>query len=540
RCILRHITSDSYSNPDGDRVVAVCMAPTPTLVTALLAIHKAGAAYLPLDVGFPATRVNHILADSRPALVLAYGKPSNLEGAAENNVPVLHFENIAKELENENGENLLVDEVGFKLSGETIATILYTSGSTGIPKGVRVSHRAALNRLTWQWQSFPYQKDEVCCFKTALTFVDHVSEIFGSLLTGHKLVVIPKTMTVAVDELVSVLVRERVGRLVLVPSLLRSILLYCRSPAAPKLPQLKLWICSGEVFPPDLLQTFFETFTNGQTICNFYGSTEVMGDVTFIQFRNAHDARSKLVQGKIPIGSPIGNCRIYLTDNACSALVPPGQMGEVLAAGLNNASGYVGGAQPDKFINNIHSNDPGYGTLYRTGDYARAVDGVLVYEGRTDSQVKVRGHRIDLNEVQAAVQKVQGVDKCYVLVYKPGEINQALVAFYTSQDEELQPEYLKVQVSLLLATYMQPQLISVPDFPLLVNGKVDRQQLLRMYEKISEQSQSQGPGSKLSIDLTGVQNNQRETAEVLLTTVGRVLGYALQGNKLSMNNGFFQ
>ncbi|XP_069937156.1 beta-alanyl-bioamine nonribosomal peptide synthetase ebony-like, partial [Cherax quadricarinatus] len=146
-------------------------------------------------------------------------------------------------LEEERGDNLSVGEVGVSVSGSSIATIMYTSGSTGVPKGVRLSHRAILNRLSWQWKTFPYQGQEVCCFKSALTFVDSISEIFGPLLTGHQVVVIPKSITQDVEQLVEVLQQEKVGRLMLVPSLLRSILLHCAAVAAqqhsPSLPALR-------------------------------------------------------------------------------------------------------------------------------------------------------------------------------------------------------------------------------------------------------------------------------------------------------------
>lgn len=540
RCLLKRLHSNACLNPDGDRVVAVCMAPTTHLVTALLAIHKAGAAYLPLDVTFPESRVAHILNDSKPGLLLAKGHPQAVHGAhtnpqVENNVPVLHLEDLRVEMDNEKGDDLSPEEVGLTLSGASIATILYTSGSTGIPKGVRVSHRAVLNRLTWQWLTFPYQKDEICCFKTALTFVDSISEIFGPLLTGRQVVVIPKEVTRAVDELVEVLERECVGRLVLVPSLLRSILLLCSTHDVPRLAALRLWVCSGEVFPTDLLHSFFVTFTSGQTICNFYGSTEVMGDVTYLQFHNSGDVDLKLVNRKVPIGSPIMNCWIYLLD-ADGEEVKDGHIGEVYAGGLSVASGYVGGAQPDKFIADRYTDDPEWSILYRTGDFGRIVNGVLVFEGRVDSQIKIRGHRVDMNEVEIALHKVKGVDKAYILCYNSGEVNQALVAFYTSHDDELVPEVLKLQLASHLQPYMQPQLIYVEDLPLLVNGKVDRQQLLKIYEE-----KTSGNQEGVEIDLTGVSPEDEAKALALLLTVARVLGPTLtRGTKLSISTSFFE
>ncbi|XP_045108560.1 tyrocidine synthase 3-like isoform X2 [Portunus trituberculatus] len=535
RCLLRRLTSGPCDNPDGDRVVAVCLPPSSRLVTCLLAIHKAGGAYLPLDVAFPAGRVAHILRDARPALLLVEASCEAADVAQEEGVPVFNFQDLQEEVEAMSGDHLGEEEVGLCLTEDSIATILYTSGSTGVPKGVRVPHRAVLNRLAWQWRTFPYQPAEVCCFKTALTFVDSISEIFGPLLTGHSLVVVPKAMIQAVDDLVSVLDEAKVGRLVLVPSLLRSILLHCSSPAAPKLQALRLWVCSGEVLPADLLQTFFTTFTSGQSICNFFGSTEVMGDVTFLQFHGPNDASAKLINNKVPIGYPIDNCGIYLLD-AEGRLVREGKRGEMYAAGLNTAKGYVGGAQPDKFIANQHTTDPEYGVLYRTGDYARVVDGLLVFEGRADSQIKVRGHRVDMTEVEMAVKKVEGVDKVTIICYKPGEVDQALLAFYTSNSNPaLAPDDLKHALTNLLQPYMLPQVVCLQDFPLLVNGKVDRQELLRMYERRAAGLED------VQIDLTGVQSAEEEAmARVLLLTLGRVLGPAVaKGTTLTLDSNFF-
>ncbi|XP_042893379.1 putative acyl-activating enzyme 19 [Penaeus japonicus] len=251
--------------------------------------------------------------------------------------------------------------------------------------------------------------------------------------------------------------RERVWKTsTLVPSLLRTIILHRSDPQAPKLKNLRLWICSGEVFPPDLLSAFFSAFPDGQTICNFYGSTEILGDVTYIQFQSIQDSVSGIIDKKVPIGFPITNCRIYLL-NSEGSQVSEGQIGEIFAAGLNLASGYVGGTQQDKFVSNTLSQDQDYKVLYRTGDFGRVVDDKLVYEGRTDSQVKVRGHRVDLSEIEAALQKVEEVDKVHILVYKPGEVNQALVAFYTSKDEGMVPEKLTLKLTTLLQPYMQPQ-----------------------------------------------------------------------------------
>ncbi|RXG57571.1 Mycosubtilin synthase subunit C, partial [Armadillidium vulgare] len=208
-------------------------------------------------------------------------------------IDISHFQ-----IEAEDGS--FISDQTIPSSSKLIAAILYTSGSTGIPKGVRIPHSAVLNRLIWQWRNLPYDADEVCCFKTTLTFVDSISEIFGPLLTSHSLIIIPKRMTTHTESLVKVLEDYRIGRLTLVPSLLRSVLIHASRINNP-LPFLRLWICSGESLQADLVYSFFETFTNNQVICNFYGSTEVMGDVSVVKFSSSEEFVKGLYNNKVPI-----------------------------------------------------------------------------------------------------------------------------------------------------------------------------------------------------------------------------------------------
>lgn len=194
------------------------------------------------------------------------------------NVATMKFDELKKDSLKFSNAN--VDEAMTLTKGESdLGLVLYTSGSTGIPKGVRLPHCIVQNRLEWQWRRFPYSETEIYgVFKTALTFVDSVTEIWGPLLTGMSLVIVPKEVTKNPSKLVDVLEEFKIERLVLVPTLLRSLLLYLplQENAEKLLNNLKIWVCSGEPLSLQLSKEFFDYFEEGtHVLCNFYGSTEV-------------------------------------------------------------------------------------------------------------------------------------------------------------------------------------------------------------------------------------------------------------------------
>lgn len=276
-------------NTDGDYIVAVCMEPSDVLVNTLLSIWKAGAAYLPIDPTFPNNRIQHILQESRPVIVLC---DDNIDRQRFNGTPTISSSELFHRSAELSNANLMPADMVADGTNH-LAIVLYTSGSTGIPKGVRLPHEIILNRLQWQWHTFPYAPTEsVSVFKTALTFVDSVSELWGPLMCGLSILVVPKSITKDPERLVDLLEKYKIRRLVLVPTLLRSILMFLKlNDGNTKfkmlqrdrlLYNLKIWICSGEPLPVALAASFFDYFSEGiHTLYNFYGSTEVMGDVTY-------------------------------------------------------------------------------------------------------------------------------------------------------------------------------------------------------------------------------------------------------------------
>ena len=502
RMLLRKIRNNGLKpNPDGDYIVALRFLPGEQLVTTLLAIFKAGLAYVPIAPNWPEGRIKHIIVDSAPIMVITNANAQLLYKAqkelqADKKREIFQYVDLEEEgiATNTSSKDLATNQIlNASSHGSRLYAVLYTSGSTGRPKGVRHLHRAALNRFHWQWETFPYGQDEVCVFKTTLTFVDSVTEIWSPLLSGKKLIIFPTKVTQNVEKFVEVLEQYRIGRIFVVTSLVKSVLAYLSLDKrnTDRLSCVKIWECSAETVTKEVLLAFFDYFKSGHTISNFYGSTEMM-DVTYESFTCPEDVHVVLKDNKVPIGVPVDNTTAYLLDDNLEP-VKEGAIGSLYITGRNLGDGYVGAKKGSFMKNHIYRRDSmeveqngipnNYGVLYKTGDYATISNGRLYYEGRLDAQIKVRGHRVDLAEVDKAVLGLEGVAKTAILCYQPGETQQKVLCYYTTAPGVVLPE---TRVHELLATtlpcYMMPRLIKLSSLPLLVNGKTDRQALLARYE----------------------------------------------------------
>lgn len=359
-------------NADGDWIVAVCMQPAPELIALLLACWKMGAAYLPLEASFPRQRIEHIVQEARPALIVVADDAVGDNFADCEVLRFTHLEAVANQLADE--RNLTEAQSLTAESDEQLAIVLYTSGSTGIPKGVRLPHSILQNRLRWQLEAFPFGAGEhTTVFKTALTFVDSVAEIWAPLLSGRAVLILPKWVLRDPERLVDLLETYRIERLVLVPTLLRTMLMYLplrgTAQGGRGLPDLRLCVCSGETLSAQLVAEFYAYFGVGggsnAELCNFYGSTEIMGDVTYYVCARP---QSQLVGGdtatddgdnsSVPIGYPITNTILYVLDAEMQP-VRVGETGELYVAGRNLAAGYVGGRDKFRFVANPLSEDSG-------------------------------------------------------------------------------------------------------------------------------------------------------------------------------------
>jgi natural product biosynthesis luciferase-like monooxygenase protein/amino acid adenylation domain-containing protein len=420
RHLLRHLTR-------AEEIVAVSMPRSLEMVVSLLAVLKAGAAYLPLDPESPVERLRWMMEDAGVRVVLGNDEASGrIKEACGEREDVKVIEVEKEEIRQESEE-----EVRRAVSGEQLAYVIYTSGSTGMPKGVMATHRATINRFCWMWKAFPFAKEEVCCQKTSLSFVDSVWEIWGPLLRGVRLLIIPDTTVKDPSQFIKTLSEERVSRLVLVPSLLRTILeteIDLRAALGP----LKYCITSGEALSPELLRLFKRRVPQSKLL-NLYGSSEVAADVT------CYDAQEGGEWSSVPIGRPIDNTQAYILD-ARMQPAPVGVGGELYIGGEGLARGYLGrpALTAEKFVLHPFSSVPG-ARLYRMGDLARYLPGGQIeFLGRVDQQVKIRGYRIEPGEVEAALNEHADVQESLVMVREdvPGE--PRLVAYVVSNPRQQQ------------------------------------------------------------------------------------------------------
>ncbi len=391
-----------------DNLIGICMERSIQMVVGLLAVLKAGRAYVPLDPALPASRLAYLVQDAQIAVILTQ---ASLQERLTQLLPgVLCIDSdwpffVQEPLDPApNGRAC----PGEPRQSTNLAYLIYTSGSTGHPKGVMGTHQASLNRFQWMWQTYPFSQEDICCQKTNLSFVDAVWEIFGPLLQGVPLVIIADEGVKDPSRLRTLLERHAITRIVLVPSLLR-VLLEDEDDLQIQLRRLTFCVSSGEPLALDLALRFRQCLPD-KALINLYGSSEVTADVT------CYEVGSHEQESHVPIGRPIANTQVYLLDAAWQ-LVPIGVPGEVYISGANLTRGYWRRADltAERFLPHPWSREPG-ARLYRTGDLARYLpDGIIEYLGRIDQQVKIRGYRIELAEIEAVLMKHPAIEEAVVL-----------------------------------------------------------------------------------------------------------------------------
>jgi amino acid adenylation domain-containing protein/non-ribosomal peptide synthase protein (TIGR01720 family) len=430
--------------------VGICVDRSFEMMIALLAVLKVGGAYVPLDTSYPADRIAFMLTDAEVAVLLTLER--HLPGLPVLTVPVLCLDRSEATLDQSN-----------PISGvtpENLAYIIYTSGSTGRPKGVMNAHRGVVNRLLWGQETFAMQPTDRIVQKTPIGFDVSVWEMFWPLFTGAALVIAKPGGHRDSAYLVDLIERHKVTMIHFVAPMLGSFL----EEDMPRCRSLRRVLTSGEALSYEMQRRFFEKLT--VPLNDLYGPTEAAIEVSHWECHPTSPLRL------VPIGKPIANVRLYILDRNFEP-VPVGVPGELYIGGIAVARGYWKrpGLSAQFFVPDPYSPDPG-ARMYRTGDGARYLpDGNIDFLGRLDQQIKIRGFRVELGEIETALQALAAVREVVVL-YR----DRQLVA-YVIPSGEAPPDVpaLREALGRTLPDYMIPaHFVFLDAFPIAPNGKLNR------------------------------------------------------------------
>ena len=431
------------------------------MVVGVLAVLKAGGAWLPIDPEYPADRIAYMLADSGVPALLA--QDHLLARLPEHGARVVSLTGAAAP-----GPGVETGAarapVGHPLN---LAYVIYTSGSTGRPKASMNTHQGIVNRLLWGQERFGLTAEDRVLQKTPFSFDVSVWEFFWPLLTGARLIMARPGGHQDPDYLVETIVSKGITIVHFVPSMLQ---VFVEAAGVERCALLKQVICGGEALPPDLERRFHARLSAG--LHNLYGPTEAAVEVTYWTCRG--EAR-----GSVPIGRPVANTQIRLLDRDL-APVPAGVPGELHIGGVQLARGYLGRPEltAERFIPDPFAGEPG-ARLYKTGDLARYLaGGEIDFLRRLDHQIKIRGFRVELNEIETALSGLPEVRETAVVLREDEPGRPRLVAYVVPRDGALDVRELRQALASTLPDFMIPALfVPLPALPLNPNGKLDRRAL---------------------------------------------------------------
>ncbi|APJ04881.1 hypothetical protein AXG55_13655 [Silvanigrella aquatica] len=426
------------------------------LVIGILAILKSGGAYVPIDPNYPIERIKYIINDSKAELLITEKELNNnfldvlvnkifisdhnlLDPYSKNNLPIINQFN-------------------------SLCYVIYTSGTTGNPKGVCNTHKGIVNRILWMQSYYNLTEDDLVIQKTPFGFDVSVWEFFWPLFTGATLIMAYPEIHKDTYELANLIEKEKVTTIHFVPSMLN---LFLDAKIASKCSSLKRVFTSGEALSYHLQNKFFEQFDNCM-LYNLYGPTEAAIDVTY------WDCKKNDERNIVPIGYPIANIYLYILNEKLQP-VDINEIGELFIGGICLARGYLHKIEltQEKFISNpfLHSEK-----IYRTGDLCRFLsDGAIEYIGRIDNQIKLRGFRIEIGEIESEILKCKEI-KNVAVIAREDFINQKYLVAYLISDVKSNELILNIKnsLSLTLPDYMVPSFfVFLNEFPLSPNGKLD-------------------------------------------------------------------
>ncbi|MBC6973014.1 amino acid adenylation domain-containing protein [Bacillus sp. Xin] len=458
-----------------EQLVALAMPRSLDMVVSLLAVLKAGAGYLPLDPDYPSDRISFMLSDAKPVCMITNREViieiDEIEAIVVDDPKIIETLNKYSEENIENVERIQ------PLSPLHIAYVIYTSGSTGRPKGVMIPHQNVVRLFGATDHWFQFDSNDIWTMFHSYAFDFSVWEIWGPLLYGGHLVIVPHTVSRSPREFLNLLVQEKVTVLNQTPSAFYQLMQADRENAqlGQKL-SLRYVVFGGEALELSRLEDWYSRHPeNAPKLINMYGITETTVHVSYIEL----DQNIVSLRANSLIGCSIPDLKVYVLDNYLQPVLP-GVVGEMYVAGAGLARGYLGraGLTAERFIADPYGK-PGT-RMYRTGDLARwRQDGTLDYMGRADHQIKIRGFRIELGEIEAVIMQHPHVEQVAVIVREDQPGDKRLVAYIVpSEHVHIDTAEMRQYVGLSLPDYMVPYaFVMISELPLTPNGKLDRKAL---------------------------------------------------------------
>jgi amino acid adenylation domain-containing protein len=493
-----------------NRCVGLIIERSPEMIIFILGVLKAGGAYLPLDHEFPKDRTLNIIKDANPILLIIQenliGKFSDAKTDFQNecSLDVLTVEEVMASI-----GNFPVENPQLTNKSEDLAYIMYTSGSTGIPKGILIKHYN-ISRVVKNTNYLEITKDDVVLQLSNYAFDGSTFDIYGAILNGAQLVLAKKETVLDISRLADLIRKENISVFFITTALFNTMI----DLEAECLKGVRKVLFGGERVSFQHVKQALQILGKDKII-HVYGPTESTVFATYYPINEVDEGL-----GTIPIGKPIANTEVYILDNEMK-LLPKGAPGELYIGGDGLAGGYLN--RPDLTEERFVKNPFREGIIYKTGDQVRYLaDGNIVFLDRLDNQVKLRGFRIELGEIEKALLNHEKIREAVVLVREDQPGNKYLCAYLVA-DEELALSEIRAHLLKTLPDYMVPaSIVFLNEIPLTSNGKID-QKALRQYEtSVDYTADNETPSSQLEIEL---QNIWRE-----------VLGVA----NIGINTNFFE
>ncbi len=456
-------------SPEG--VVGVVTERNLDWLTAVLAIFKAGGAYLPIEPHFPADRIARTLSRAGCRLVLTERGSTAMLDQALASLPGVETLFIDAAYE----EGHFDGDLGMDVAPDRLAYIYFTSGSTGEPKGAMCEHAGLLNHLFAKIDDLKIAEGTVVAQTAPQCFDISLWQLMAALLAGGRVVIVEQETILDAKRFIDKIARARVNIVQVVPSYLEVVVSYLAQHAS-ELPDLEYVVATGEALKKELVERWFAV-QPGIKLVNAYGLTETSDDTN-------HEIMDRAPRGeRVPLGRPINNVQIYVVDEQLRP-VPGGASGEIVFSGVCVGRGYINDPERTQRAFLPDPLRPGQ-RLYRSGDYGRCLpDGTLEYLGRRDSQIKINGFRIEIGEIENALLRVVGVRNGAVVV------NKHLVAFYAGE-RPLDSAVIRDKLAESLPGYMVPSAIHWRNtLPLTENGKIDRKALVTLAGELDAAGQN--------------------------------------------------